>query len=225
MFLCCRWCHVSAWQRSSNWFHTCLYHIINESTRRKAAETSDRLTSAARHRRETLREICNFFPPWPLFLLKWRSDFFLGFYFQDCYPSAISVTLWKRQDVPIVFPPILLNNLLPLPQSFFVLDKDFLPVSLPDTTISPGQIVKTIKSSLWSGANGWGRGGVGGCRMYRALAPFVIWLVLLCAPSNFYCVPGDVNHYKLQTLKLTPFWLRLMGYFSPLQNHLCKLGK
>lgn len=34
-------CHVSASESSSNWFHACLYHIVNESTRRNTAVSSD----------------------------------------------------------------------------------------------------------------------------------------------------------------------------------------
>lgn len=32
----CRWYHVSVWRSSSDWFHTWLYHIMNESARLKA---------------------------------------------------------------------------------------------------------------------------------------------------------------------------------------------
>lgn len=105
MFLCCRWCRVSASQSSANCFHTCLYHIINESTRRKKAVASDR--HAAQHWRKK-KEKCSTFSSLDLIshrIRVWLSPWILFSRLCVCDPSNISVTLWKHQGLLFVFTP------------------------------------------------------------------------------------------------------------------------
>lgn len=104
MLICWRWCLVSASQSWFNWFHTCLYHIINESTRRKTAVASDRLRHAGQHWRKKVREILYFFPL-PLISSGIRVGLSPRILFSrlcDCDPYGTSVMLWKLQWVLFV---------------------------------------------------------------------------------------------------------------------------
>lgn len=125
-FFRCRWCSVSASQSSSNWVHTCLYHIINESTRRKTIAPSDRLRHKTLHWRKEVSERFYFSSLGPYFSQNKRLTF---------SPDSIFKALWawplrhlwnalkaSRGSVCFYFP-FLFNHLLALPESLFVPEK------------------------------------------------------------------------------------------------------
>lgn len=140
MFLCCRWCHVSASQSCSNWFHTCLYHIINESTRRKTAVASDRLRGEKRKR--------NILLPWPQFSqnkgLTFSSDSIFKVLWLWPRWHFFNALKALRDSVCLFLLPIVFQSPSATTIIIFCIGEDFLPLFVPDTTIS-----QTIRSSLW----------------------------------------------------------------------------
>lgn len=140
----------SASENSSNWFHTCLYHIINEPTRRKTAvqpptdwDVRPRTEEGGRRKRNVLLS--------PRRTRKARpSSQILFSRFCDSDPTDITSMLWEYQSllfvvVVVVFTPHFFQSPSAAVTIILCIWEDFLPVSQPDTAISPGQIVPSCK--------------------------------------------------------------------------------
>lgn len=148
-FLFCRRCRVSASQSSCNWFHTCLYHIINESTRRITAAASHS-SRARRWGEKTERHLLLLFP-WPSSLPEQGSDFLLRFYFQGLWPLR-HATLQLIESIKrfcLFLLPFFLQSPLATTTIILGIGGDFLPVPAPDSTFQTGKLYRAIRSSLW----------------------------------------------------------------------------
>lgn len=140
----------SASENSSNWFHTCLYHIINEPTRRKTAVQPPTDWNVWPRTEEGGKGKRNVLLPEE----QERPDLLLRFYFQGFVTVTPLTFLQCCGSVKafcllfffvVVFTPHFFQSPSAAVTIILCIWEDFLPVPQPDTAISLGQIAPSCK--------------------------------------------------------------------------------